>query len=259
MKSVSKEKLTEILETIASPELAEEYDSERIGFVLDMMPDEAEIKKIAVCLDVTEKVLTDAAKFKADVLICHHNPIFHPTSKIGFELSKKLKIAFDNNISIYCMHTNFDKAESGTNDALSRIVGLKDVELLKIGAVGYVEKQSLDSFAKHVSNKLKTTLVYVGENPVEKVAVCGGSCFNKDFLKIAKSLNVDTIISSELKHSDVLRERENMNLIDAGHYPTENPGMESLKKQITEFQILDEENILFIHDDIDLKAVQFVG
>lgn len=257
MKAIQKEKMLEMLKNIAPPELAEPYDTERIGLVLDFLKPEALIRKAAVCLDVTENVLKDAAAFQTDILICHHNPLFHPGSKIDYNLAKKLKIAFDHCISIYCMHTNFDKAETGVNSTLCRRIGLKDIELLETGAYGYAEEQTIDAFAKLVSNKLKTSLIYVGNRPVRKVAVCGGSCFNKNFLNLAKSIKADTIISSELKHSDVLREREGINLIDAGHYPTENPGMEYLKEQIVSWKILDPENVLFIHDGVKLKAVAF--
>lgn len=247
------EQLIEILEKIAPPELAEDYDRTRIGLVLDLFSDTASVSKIAVCLDVTEKVLRDAAAFGADMLICHHNPLFHPASKISRPLAKRLKIAFENDISIYCMHTNYDRAEGGINDALARELGLTDIERTPSGLCGCIGTMSAVDFAAHVSRKLFTGLTFVGDKDVSKVMVCGGSGFNSAFLRTAVECGVDAFVSAELKHSDVLRERGDMVLIDAGHYPTENPGMRKLAHDLE--SICTDVSVLFIEDDVLLRTV----
>ena len=52
-----------MLETIAPPSLAEDFDNGRIGLVLDRRND---IKNIAVALDPTDSVLKEAARIGAD-------------------------------------------------------------------------------------------------------------------------------------------------------------------------------------------------
>src|SRR5690606_39203767 len=103
-------KVVEILEKIAPPELADEFDEGRIGLILDLDND---IKRVAVSLDATIYVLEKAAEMKADLLVTHHTLIFHPINKISKPLAKCLKLALENEISLYSMHTNYDRAEGG--------------------------------------------------------------------------------------------------------------------------------------------------
>ncbi len=128
--------LIPILESIAPPELAEEFDSGRIGLVLDR---DAEIKKIAVSLDPTDHVLKEAAKLGANLLVTHHTLIFDPINLISRQLSDTLKIAIDNDISIYAMHTNFDKVQGGVNDVLAELLGLRNITTGSLGRIGEIE------------------------------------------------------------------------------------------------------------------------
>src|SRR4030042_4412116 len=97
------EKIVEILEKIAPPELADPFDEGRIGLILGL---EKNIEKIAVALDANSDVLKKAADMKADLLITHHTLIFHPVNKILQPLASALKLALEHEISLYSMHTN---------------------------------------------------------------------------------------------------------------------------------------------------------
>ncbi|WP_338098777.1 Nif3-like dinuclear metal center hexameric protein [Methanolapillus africanus] len=249
----------DILENIAPPELAHDFDAGRIGLVIDLLHEKnRQIRRVAVALDVTKPILQRAAEFEADILVCHHTPIFHAINIINQPMAEKLKIIFDNNLSVYAMHTNYDDADGGINTVLANRLGLQECERCDAGIIGTVPKQPADAFAKFVAAQLKTHLVYAGDNTIQKVLICGGSCFNRSSLEIAKQYGVDAFISSELKHSDVLRERGGMTLIDAGHYATENPGMEELGAQIQKLaaeRFNEYLEILFIADDPEIKSV----
>lgn len=252
---MKQEELIQLLEQIAPPEIADDFDCGRIGLILDLLfAKNREINKIAVTLDVTDKVLQTAADFKADILICHHTPLFHPIMMIPEHLAKRLKIAFDNNISIYAMHTNYDNAEGGINTVLADMFGLRDTRMTDFGIVGTIDPIKTEDFVKQVSEKLNTPLLYAGDNTICKIMICGGSGLNRYALEIAKANGVDAFLSSELRHSDVLRERGDMTIIDAGHYATENPGMRALAQRLTE-EIGDRADILFIEDDPELKSI----
>jgi len=123
-------KVVEILEKIAPPELADEFDEGRIGLILDLDND---IKRVAVSLDATIYVLEKAAEMKADLLVTHHTLIFHPINKISKPLAKCLKLALENEISLYSMHTNYDRAEGGINDVLASKLGLRNIKTVEIG------------------------------------------------------------------------------------------------------------------------------
>ncbi|MBP2029708.1 dinuclear metal center YbgI/SA1388 family protein [Methanohalophilus levihalophilus] len=228
------------LEEIASPELAEDFDEGKIGLNLDLNND---INKIAVALDATGYVIERAADIDADLLVVHHPFIFHSINSISTGFAALLEKALANRISIYSMHTNFDKAAGGINDVLAKRLGLKGVEELEAGRVGFIDDCTADIFVHHVSKSLDTTIQYVGEKEsITKVMVFGGSGFNPEYLESARKMGVDAYVSAELKHN-IIRDFTDMLLVDATHYATENPGMEELTTTIRDKTGIDTEFI----------------
>lgn len=242
-------KIVEILEEIAPPELAEDFDQGRIGLILNL---ENNIERIAVALDASSYVLKKAAEMRANLLVTHHTLIFHPINKISKSLAESLRLALDNGISLYSMHTNYDRAEEGINDVLAARLGLKNIKTVEIGRIGEVEPCTSAELASRVSEALQTPVMYAGEKEgIRRVMVFGGSGFATEFLEIARANRVDAFISSELKHN-ILREFEDLCLIDATHYATENPGMEALCSRLREILGLEVE---FIEQPSGLKAI----
>jgi dinuclear metal center YbgI/SA1388 family protein len=242
-------KIIEILEEIALPALADDFDEGRIGLILDQ---ENDVERIAVALDANPYVLKRAAVIGADLLITHHTLIFNPINKISKTLAVSLRFALDNRMSLYCMHTNFDRAIGGINDALAAKIGLRNIEALEIGRIGEIEPCSSVELAAHVSECLKAPVIYVGEKEViRRVMVIGGSGFRNEFLEIARSHGADAFVSSELKH-EILRMNLDLCLIDATHYATESPGMENLCSRLREITGI---KINFIEQPPGLKAI----
>lgn len=244
-------KIVQTLEEIAPPELADDFDKGRIGLILGLKDD---VSRIAVALDANSYVLEKAAEIGADMLITHHTLIFHPVNIISKSLADSLKIALEHEISLYSMHTNYDRAEGGINDVLAASLGLKNIRASEIGRIGEIETCSSAELAAHVSDCLQTPVMYAGEKQeISKVMVVGGSGFQKEFLEIASENGVDAFISSELKH-DILRTHEDLCLIDATHYATENPGMEALCPRLRRLLGVEVE---FIEQPSGLRAVDF--
>lgn len=242
-------KVVEILEKIAPPELADDFDKDRIGLILDL---ENDIERIAVALDASSYVLEKAAEMRADLLVTHHTLIFHPVNKISKPLAESLKLALEHVISLYSMHTNYDRAEGGINDVLAARLGLRNIEIAEIGRIGETEPCSPEELASHVSKTLQTPVTYAGERErIRRVMVVGGSGFRTEFLEIARANRVDAFVSSELKH-DILRAYRDLCLVDATHYATENPGMEALCSRLREIPGVEVE---FIEQPSGLKAV----
>ncbi len=217
--------LIPLLESIAPPALAEDFDTGRIGLVLDRA---ANIRKIAVALDPTDHVLKEAARLGANLLITHHTLIFDPVNLISKRLSDTLKLAIDNDISIYTMHTNYDKAEGGVNDVLAGILGLCDIIPLPLGRIGTLTKPfRAVEFAAFISEKLDTHVQYAGDGIIKKVMVIGGSGFRREYIDMVFESGADALVSGELRH-DAQRYADELCLFDATHYATEAPAMERL-------------------------------
>ena len=66
-----------------------------------------------------------------------------------------------------------------------------------------------------------------GGRPVRRVAVGGGSCM--DFLPQAIAAGCDTFVTGDIKYHQFQQAAKlGVNLIDAGHFPTEDPVCEVL-------------------------------
>lgn len=197
-----------------------------------------QVNKILVALDITEEVVLEAAKLGAQLIVSHHPVIFHPAKGITNTdpTGRKLLALIENHISAICAHTNLDAVAGGVNDALARQLGLLDVGQLHqdgidhqgepygIGRVGKLaQEQLLTDFAAFVKERLGANGVRFvdGGKPVFRVAVGGGSC--ADMMDNALALDCDTFVTADVKYDGFLDAKAlGLNLIDAGHFPTEN-------------------------------------
>lgn len=210
----------------APKELAAGWDN--VGHLVGD-PD-AEVKKVLIALDITEKVVNEAVNIGADVIVAHHpvmNCAWHPVQQIRSDdaQGRILITMIRNGISAICMHTNLDAAEGGVNDALAEKLGLSGLELLneeKIGRIGTLKSQlPLVDFVRFVVKSLRCNgLRYIDAGkPVHRVAVGGGAC--SGYISQAIAAGCDTFVTSDLKYNDFL-DTAGINLVDAGHFPTEN-------------------------------------
>jgi dinuclear metal center YbgI/SA1388 family protein len=216
------------LEKIAPLELADESDRGRIGLILDRNNN---VNRIATTLDVTDYVLEEAVRADADLLVAHHTPIYEPVTKLSKALSDTLKIALENDISIYVMHTNYDRAPGGVNDVLAELLDLKNVRPLDMGRIGDSARTDTKTLARFTARQLGTHVRYLGDHQIESVMVLGGSGLRKEYIEIAMDAGADAMISAELRH-DVIRYARDISLIDATHYATENPAMSALIRRL---------------------------
>lgn len=195
--------------------------------------------KILVSLDITEEVAAEAAEVGAGLIVSHHPVIFHPVKSLTDATAdgRILLALAEQGVAAICAHTNLDAVAGGVNDALALRLGLEGVEQLEpagtdasgrpygIGRVGAVPGTPMyaPAFAAFVKEALGANGVrYVdARRPVRRVAVGGGAC--GDMLPRAAALGCDTFVTSDVKYNGFLDAKAmGVNLIDAGHYPTEN-------------------------------------
>ena len=106
--------VTEFLNSIAPPHLAESYDN--VGLLIG--DKDKEIHKVLVTLDADEAVALDAQKKQVDLVVSHHPLIFKPLSRItGEDAASRTVLSFiKGDIALFAMHTNFDSVKSGLGD-----------------------------------------------------------------------------------------------------------------------------------------------
>lgn len=200
---------------------------------------ERQVSRILVALDITEQVAQEAAAVQAELIVSHHPVIWEGAKSVTDEtiLGRKLLTLVTNGTAAICAHTNLDAARGGVNDALAAALGLTGTALLKTygvyqdGTAFGIERTgilpdgpvSLVEFAAAVKEKLGSNGVrYVDAGrPVHKVAVGGGSCSGS--MKDVLAAGCDTFVTADVKYDGFLDAKAmGLNLIDAGHYPTEN-------------------------------------
>lgn len=198
---------------------------------------DAPVERVLVALDITEQVAAEAKALGCQLIVAHHPVIWGGAKTVTDQtvMGRKLLALVENNLAAICAHTNLDAVADGVNDALARRLGLSDIGQLKqdgvdgqgrpygIGRVGVAREQSLHDFALFVKRELGANGIRLvdGGKPVHTVAVGGGAC--ADMMIDAMDHGCDTFVTSDVKYDGFLDAKAvGMNLIDAGHYPTEN-------------------------------------
>ena len=219
------------IEGIAPPYMMEGWDN---GGLLCGRRDR-EVKKILVALDPFRTVIDEAIAMKADLIVTHHPLIFRDKMMAvneDTETGRCVLELIENGIAAINAHTNLDMAPGGVNEVLAKTLGLMNIEIIDpvdnygLLRMGDVEEQPLDKFLAHVKERLGCKgLRYVsGGKPVHTVAVGGGSC--ADFMQAALKAGCDTFVTADVKYNQFRTAHElGLNLIDAGHFHTENPVM----------------------------------
>jgi len=224
----------EEMESIAPPSLAEEFDTERIGLVIEGSP---EIERVCCALDATRTVVRKAAAAHADTLVVHHTPIWIPLTTVTGETAALFREILSANLNIYVMHTNFDHATGGVNDVLADLLGLTDRTPLSLGCVG-----TCSLTIPEISARLGTGLRAWGTpGPLKRLGIVAGSGFDLSLISEASSIGADTFLSSEMKHS--VARGSPVPCLESTHYALEAPAMRHIASQ-KGWQFIDDPPVL---------------
>ena len=232
------------INTLAPSEMREDWD--RVG--LNCGHINQEVRRILVALDPFEEVCKEAKQVSADLLVTHHALLWNP----GFitdmtEQGRNALFLIENNIACINAHTNLDCAPGGVNDILANRLGLQNIQVIQPKGIddlgrpwgllrqGTTAKQSLDQFLAIVKTGLGCEgLRYVDcGKPVRRVAVGGGACAGA--MSQAVSAGCDTFVTADVKYNQFWDAKSlGLNLIDAGHFHTENPVCRYLAEKLRE-------------------------
>ena len=208
---------------------------------------DAPVTKILIALDPFEAVCKEAKEIGAELVVTHHALIWQP----GFVTDETVwgrntLFLIENGIAHINAHTNLDCAPGGVNDTLAETLGLQDIQVVAPAGtdeqgrdygllrMGTAQQKDLDSFMAMVKEKLGCQgLRYVNcGKPVCKVAVGGGACAG--FIQQAVSAGCDTFVTADVRYNQFWDAQDmGINLIDAGHFHTENPVCQILADKIS--------------------------
>ena len=225
--------ILQFTEKLAPSYMKEDWD--RVGLNCGHL--DAPVTKILVALDPFSAVCKEAKEFGAELIVTHHALVWNAGFITDADAQGKNTLyLIENKIACINAHTNLDCAPGGVNDILASKLGLKDIFVISPNGTddqgkpwgllraGTINEQPFKGFLHHVKNTLKCKgLRYIDAGkPVRKVAVGGGACGG--YMAEAAAAGCDTFVTADLKYNQFWDAKElGINLIDAGHYYTENP------------------------------------
>lgn len=195
------------------------------------------VKKALLALDITKEVVAEAKKMGAELIISHHPVIFNPLKSMDSDSVPYLLA--QNSLSALCLHTNLDIAiNTGVNLCLANTLGLDNItfyegEFLVSGTLK--EETTAEDFAKLAKEKLNAQAVTctLKDKKVKTIFMCSGAG-GSEFMK-AVEIGADAFITGEAHHHNYLESiHENVPLIVAGHFETEDIVINPLKEKLAE-------------------------
>lgn len=121
--------ITKLLEQLAPPAYAEEYDN--VGLLVGNA--NADVTGIICTLDCIEEVVEEAIATNCNLIVAHHPIIFKGLKKLtGSNYVERTVIkAIKHDIAIYAIHTNLDHTNAGVNKQISDKLGLISTKILR--------------------------------------------------------------------------------------------------------------------------------
>ncbi|MEX0769136.1 MAG: Nif3-like dinuclear metal center hexameric protein [Balneolaceae bacterium] len=121
--------ITSFMHQWAPPGIKMDYDN--VGLLVG--DQQSEVKRILVCLDVTEAVVDEAIQKKCELIVSHHPLIFQKISRINpsDEQGRILYKLIKNDIALLTAHTNLDAALDGVSFVLANNLGLDELHFLE--------------------------------------------------------------------------------------------------------------------------------
>ncbi|HBC30706.1 MAG TPA: Nif3-like dinuclear metal center hexameric protein [Clostridiales bacterium] len=198
------------------------------------------INKIMLTIDINKEGVKQAIQEKVDLIITHHPFFFNTIKKIDFDTydGEIIEMLIKENINLYSMHTSYDMAEKGVTYNLAQKLNISDYQVLHpvnmdnsgYGGIGEVAPINIIDYAKFVKETLEAEGVKLycnDEKTVKRVAFCGGS--GSEFIGDAIKQNADVYITGDIKYHQAQEAvKDNLCIIDAGHYNTEVHSMETI-------------------------------
>ena len=231
--------ILEQLEAVAPVRYAFSFD--RVG--LQVGDPEAEVARAVVSLDRSRAAVAHAHAVGARLLLAHHPLLFSPLKEVVAtdHVGRTVLDLASAGIAFVAAHTNWDSARGGVNDELARRLGVDDPFDFgessdgeqPAGRVGSVAETTMAAFTSSVERALGTKAWAWGAagRRVRKVAVVGGAADGE--WRAAQRAGADVLVTGEVKQHVALEAAESgFALIAAGHYATEQPGVEALRDRM---------------------------
>ncbi len=223
------------------------------------------VSNVAIALDPTVEAIREAARLKADVLVCHH-PLFldaptdfHPAASAAVSSGAGVWAAIQNRIAVMSFHTALDVSKQAQM-LLPNMLGLSFKKILsplassRMKGFGQICKVPLiDGHHQSLSQLSAKCLSVFGRaprvwgdmsKPIDRCVTLGGSAgsFAADII----ACGADAVICGEMRyHSSLELKEAGVAIIELGHDVSEFPLLAILAGCISDAGV-DERNIVVI-------------
>jgi len=220
--------IVDIIESVLPKEMA--LLGDRTGLQVDC---DSNTDNIIICYELTNDVISEARKLNCKLIISFHPLIFNPLEEInsGERVGRLTQELIRNDISLYSVHTSFDKHPEGTSKLIADKLGLINTEILfpdennskwGMGVIGEFESdKNLLELLHECYHIFNSPIKYnrIGKDSIKKVAIIGGSGFSwaNEILDLAP----DLFITADTKYHDYHMFEGKVSLLDPGHYEME--------------------------------------
>ncbi len=198
------------------------------------------VTKIGAAVDVSTRVLTQAAKEQVNFLIVHHGLFWPGLQPVTGSLRRQLRLAFEKDIALYSAHLPLDvHPRVGNNARLAATLGLKSTKPFleeKGRLIGLKARASLSQ--EELVRKLRRALdgpvkaFNFGPKRTNTIGIVTGGA-GSDIYRVAQE-KIDTFITGEAPHWAAVAAQElGMNLLIGGHYATETFGVKALAAHLS--------------------------
>jgi dinuclear metal center YbgI/SA1388 family protein len=198
------------------------------------------VTRIGAAVDVSTRVLSEAAKKDVDFLIAHHGLFWPGLQPVTSALRRQLQIGFENDIALYSAHLPLDiHPKVGNNAELVAAIGLKSARPFleekgqPVGLKGRVlmaRSELVRKLRKALNGPVK--VFDFGPKQTHTIGVVTGGA-GSEVHRVAEE-KIDTFITGEAPHwAAVAAEELGVNLLLGGHYATEVFGVKALAAHLS--------------------------
>ena len=208
---------------------------------------ERQVSKVGVVHELTGSVVDDILVQGFDLVVTYHPLVFHPLRSVTAVAGPEGRsfALVEAGVSVISVHTNWDVAAGGSADSLAAALRIEDTEgfgvtetatgePVRVGRHGSFDGTPAD-LLRTVRSALdaRPRAAGLGAGSVRRVAVVPGS--GGALVDDAISAGADAYVTGDVSHHEARRAVDHgMAVIDAGHGPTERPGVRALHSLVAE-------------------------
>lgn len=195
------------------------------------------VRKVGLAVDGCLEVFEKAAELSCQLVFVHHGIIWGGLKSITGPVHSQIKMLIENDINLYAAHLPLDMhPKTGNNICLAKLLQLQQTEPFgvyhgtAIGFRGVLKRAaSVEDLATRLQKKLggPADILPFGPKKIKSVGIVSGG--GSSCLMEAAEKGIDCVVTGEGNHSNHhLAKETGLNVIYAGHYHTEQCGVQAI-------------------------------